>query len=289
MNLAALFQDPPPAFAFELSEAGIAVADMSKAPQTEFRPIVPGVISVSPLRDNIVSADELASAVRAVVPANVKRKDMALILPDYCMRVAVLDFDSFPADHKEQLSLVRFRMKKSVPFDVESAAVGYFAQPAVEGKLDVVTAVTPVEIISRYEAPFRAAGMNPGFVTTSSLAMLELVDSGPVTVIAKLSGRILTLMVIKDGVLKLIRCLEVSDAADVAADLYPTFAYVEDQLGVKAERLLLCGFGADAIDRERQFQQDLGVAVQVLQSRVGTPGEANAGLMGYLQAAISKN
>ncbi len=283
MNLAALFQDPPPAFAFELSEAGIAVADMSNAPQIEFRPIPPGAISISPLRDNFVAPDELASAVRAVIPANLKRKDMALILPDYCTRVAVLDFDSFPTDPKEQLSLVRFRMKKSVPFDVESAAVGFYAQPPVDGKLDVVTAVAPVEIISRYEAPFRAAGMNPGFVTTSSLAMLELVDSAAVTVIAKLTGRILTLMVIKDRVLKLIRCLEVGD---VAADLYPTFAYVEDQLGVKVERLLLCGFGAEAGAREREFQQDLGIAVEVLQSRLGTPGETNAGLMGYLQSAM---
>ena len=39
-----------------------------------------------------------------------KRREAALILPDYCARVAVLDFDSFPADPKEQLSLVRFRL-----------------------------------------------------------------------------------------------------------------------------------------------------------------------------------
>jgi hypothetical protein len=70
MKIAALFQDPPPAYAFELSEAGIAVADMAKAPQTEFHPLAPGSISVSPLRDNILMPDELANAVRAIAPAN---------------------------------------------------------------------------------------------------------------------------------------------------------------------------------------------------------------------------
>jgi type IV pilus assembly protein PilM len=285
MKLAALFQDPPPAYAFELSEAGIAVADMAKAPQTDFRPLAPGAISVSPLRDNILIPDELAATVRAIVPANGKRKDVALILPDYCTRVAVLDFDSFPTDPKEQLSLVRFRIKKSVPFDVESAAVGYWAQPAVGGKLDVVAAVTPVEIVARYEAPFRAAGMNPGFVTTSSLAMLSLVDSKEVTVVAKLTGKILTLMVLKDGSLKLIRCLELGD---IAADLYPTFAYVEDQLGVKAELLLLCGFGAETENRQRQFESELGIPVEALRSRVGAPAENNAGLMGYIQSALEQ-
>ena len=33
---------------------------------------------------------------------------------------AVLAFDQFPTDPREQASLVRFRMKKSVPFDVET-------------------------------------------------------------------------------------------------------------------------------------------------------------------------
>src|SRR5713226_9222283 len=230
MNLATLFKDPPPAYAFELSEAGISSAELARAPQTGFHPLTPGTISVSPLRDNILMPDELAAAVRGLAPVNGnrKRRDTALILPDYCTRVAVLDFDSFPADPKEQLSLVRFRMKKSVPFDVESAAVGYWSQGTGAGKQDVVAAVAPVEIIARYEAPFRAVGMNPGFVTTSSLAMLQLIDGREVAVVAKLTGAVLTLMVLKHGVLKLIRCLELGD---VAADLYPTFAFVEDQLG----------------------------------------------------------
>jgi type IV pilus assembly protein PilM len=280
MNLATLFKDPPPAYAFEVSEAGIASADVAKAPLTEFHPLTPGTVSVSPLRDNILMPDELAAAVRRLAPVNGarKRRDIALILPDYCARVAVLDFDSFPADAKEQISLVRFRMKKSVPFDVESAAVGYWTQTS-GGKVDVVAAVAPVEIIARYEAPFRAAGMNPGFVTTSSLAVLQLVDGRKVTVIAKLSGNVLTLMVVNGGVLKLIRCLELGE---VAADLYPTVAYVEDQLGVKAEGLLLCGFGAGTDEYQRQFHKDLGIPVEPLRSPMGVPGETNAGLLGFL-------
>ena len=283
MSLASLFKDPPPAYVIELSEAGIAVADVAKAPQTDFRPLAPGTISVSPLRDNILMPDELALSVRSVAPTNGKRKDTALILPDYCARVAVLDFDSFPGDSKEQLALVRFRLKKSVPFDVESAAVGYWPQSSGSGKLDVIAAVAPIEIIARYEAPFRAAGMNPGFVTTSALAMLSLVEGREVTVIAKLSGRILTLMVLSAGILKLIRCIEFSD---LTGDLYSTFAYVEDQLGVKAERLLVCGFGTETEERQRQFQLELGIPVEPLRSSVGIPGENNAGLIGYMQSTL---
>ena len=50
-----------------------------------------------------------------------------------------------------------------MPFDVESAAVSYCAQPAADKQVDVVVVMAPLEIVSRYEAPFRAAGMNPGW------------------------------------------------------------------------------------------------------------------------------
>ena len=74
MNLASLFNDPPPSYAFEISEAGIASAEIAKAPETSFHPLSSRTISVSPLRDNILMPDELAAAVRGLVPANGNRK-----------------------------------------------------------------------------------------------------------------------------------------------------------------------------------------------------------------------
>src|SRR2546421_6558473 len=252
-SISTLWQDPPPALAFELSEAGVAMAWTRKSPDFDFRPIEPGVISVSPLRDNIVEPEKLASAVRSMIPQNGgrKRRDAALILPDSCVRVAVLDFDTFPSDAKDQLPLVRFRMKKSVPYDVESAVLSYHAQPRGSGKkVDVVVSVAPIEIIARYEAPFRSAAIEPGFVTTSALASLELVKETGTVVIAKLSGRMLTILVLSSGVLKLVRSLDLTEPgiAEIVADLYPTFVYIEDNLGTKAEKLLLAGFGPSAAE-----------------------------------------
>src|SRR5579864_2226481 len=156
------------------------MARTGRNPEFDFRALSPGVISVSPLRDNLLEPDQLAQAVRGMVPQNGgrKRRDAALILPDACARVSVLDFDNFPSDPKEQLPLVRFRIKKSVPYDVESAALSYRAQPSggSEKRFDVVVTVAPVEIVSRYEAPFRAASIEPGLVTVSALAALELVN-----------------------------------------------------------------------------------------------------------------
>ncbi len=279
--------------AFEISEAGISVARLSAKTELDFRPLKAGVLGITPLKDNVLLPDELAIAVREAAPqnGNRKRRDAALILPDYSTRISVLDFDNFPSDHKEQLALIRFRIRKSVPFDVESAAISYFAQQSEGKKYDVVVVVAPLEVISRYEAPFRAAGINPGLVTTSSLSALNLIEEGGITVVAKISGRVLTVMVLRNGRLKLVRCLEVhaNDVAEIAADLYPTFVYIEDNIGAKADQLLLCGFGEHLDAARQQFQRELAVEVEAVRSPLGPPGENNAGLLGYLRSVARDN
>jgi type IV pilus assembly protein PilM len=292
-SISALLQDPPPSMAFELSEAGVAIARIGAKTELDFRPLKPGALAVSPLKDNVIMPDELSIAVREMAPQNGsrKRRDAALILPDYSTRIAILDFDSFPSDAKEQASLVRFRIRKSVPYDIESAAVSYFAQPGEGKKFDVVVVVAPLEVIAPYEAPFRAAGLNPGLVTTSSLAVLNLVQDGGITVLAKISGKVLTVMVLQDRRLKLVRCLEVAatDIAEIASHLYPTLVYIEDNMGSKAGRLLLCGFGEHMEEARQRFQGELGLGVEPVRSPLGTPGKNNAGLLGYLKSVARNN
>ncbi len=279
--------------AFEISAAGVAAARIGHKAELEWRPLKNGTLAVSPLKENVVDPDDYSMTVRALAETHTarKRKDVALILPDFSTRTAVVDFDTFPSDAKEQAALVRFRLKRSVPFDVESAALSYWAQPAANPKVDVVVVMAPIEIVARYEAPFRAAGMIPGLVTISSLAALELAPEAGLHVVAKIAGNVLTVLVRDKGVLKLARCLEMpsSQLDDVAAVLIPTFVYVEDNLGRRAERLMLCGFEARTSEAQRRFGEELGVEVEPLHSALGVPTETNAGLLGYLRSIARNN
>jgi type IV pilus assembly protein PilM len=291
-SLKAILIDPPPGMAFEVSEAGIAAARIGHHTELDFRPLEPGVLAISPLKENVLDEAAFKAAVKALAATHAARKgkDATLILPDFSTRTTVLDFDTFPSDVEEQLGLIRFRLKRSVPFDVESAAVSYVAQPGPK-RFDVVVVMTPRDIISRFEAPFRAAGLNPGLVTTSSLAALELAPEGGLTMIAKLTGKSITLLVRDKTTLKLVRCLDLpsNELEDITAVLVPTFVYMEDNLGGRADKLLLCGFGARTEDAKRQFEQELTVEVDELRSPLGVPGEHNAGLLGYLRSVARNN
>lgn len=282
-KLSQLMQDSAPEYIFELSEAGIAYMRHGMA-QPEFRPLELGVITVSPLADNIMKPDVLADAVRSIAASGAgrKRRTAVVILPDYCARVSVLEFDKLPPDHKEQMSLIKFRMKRTVPFDVESAAVSFHV-PHGKGKSDVVVVLAALEIVARYEAPFRSAGFHPGIVTTSAIAMMEMNQQAGNSIMARLNGRALSVIVMRDGSPKLVRTVELAEptADEILAVLIPTIAYVEDELRSQPDRLMLAGFDEDG--RAPAWALELGIPIEPLRSRYGPPTQTNAGLLGYLE------
>jgi len=287
MPLATLLQDPPPTHAFELSEEGISFASVAEPAGAEFARIEPGVLLVSPLHENVQQPHVLEQQIRSLVPANGHRKRRAaVILPDYCARVAVLDFDTFPSDLDEQQALVRFRLKKSVPFEVDTAVVSYIRQPASNAKVDILAAVISSDIVVQYEAPFRAAGFQPGLVTVSSLAALNLLAPDGITLLVKLSGRVLSVLVMLDNAVNLARCIEMEGGRldDIESVLHPTIAYIEDELKGRPKQIWLAGFGPEMDQLAPRWEKEWGVAVQAVRSRFGEPGRGNAGLLGYLES-----
>lgn len=285
-NIANLLKEPPPSHIFEVSEAGIAYARPSGAEfETGFVPFEPGTLAVSPIEDNVRRADLVAAQIALIAPVQDarKRRPASLILPDYAARVTVLEFDTLPAKPEEQLALIRFRLKKTLPFDIDSAAVSYFVQPAASTdaphRAEVVAVSVAFEIVARYEALFRAAAFHPGEITTSALASLHMFRGDGPTVIAKIGGRVLTVMALVGGNLKLFRCVEMEEGTeqDVLRVLQPTFAYVEDELAAPGANLVLCGFPRGALASWRSSE--------VLSGSFGTGGPFNSGLLGYLEGA----
>lgn len=290
-SISNLLRDAPPRHIFQLSEAGIAYSrPAGKTSETGFMPFEPGTLVVSPVEDNIRRADLVAAQIARIAPAPDarRRRPAALILPDYAARVSVLDFDSLPPKPEEQLALIRFRLKKTLPFDVDSAAVSYFVQPSAEAHRREVVAVSIAhEVVARYEALFRAAAFHPGEITTAGLAALNLykgdgdLSKNDSAVIAKIEGRVLTVMALVGDALKLFRCVELEDATedDVLGVLQPTFAYMEDELAAPGSRLVLCGFAPGVLAGWKP--------TETLSGRLGAPGPFNAGLLGYLEGARS--
>ncbi len=88
----------------------------------------------------------------------VKNEDVALLLPDSVIRVFVLHFDVFPRKAEEAIPILRWRLKKSVPFEAEETLISYMRQSPRDDGVDIVTGLGASAHCSRIRIAGRVGG-----------------------------------------------------------------------------------------------------------------------------------
>ncbi len=292
-----LLPDPPPPLVFEIGDGLLTgVRRTGSTIEARARLELPlEIVEVSSLEVKIVDTAALAVLFEELLLelAPIPRPTAALLLPDAASKLAVLEFDSLPSKPQELRSLIEFRLKKTVPFDVRAARLSYQVQTSRRTP-SVLVAATPGEAVWPFEELLREFGLHLGFISLSSASMLNLVSAREMTLVTKLSGSIMTMAAIDESAVRLVRSVESPRASDVelesslskfVADLYPTFVYIEDNLGSPVSRLLLAGFGELTDPAAGYFSEQLGCQVEALRSPNGILGADDSGIEGYLQAA----
>jgi len=290
-----LISDPPPLLVFEVSEDGVTgvrrdSADGAIAARAE-RSLEPGVIEAAATRPNVRQPEIIEGAVKEIIVdlGVTKRNETALILPDASTRLTVVEVESWPASNEERLQLLRERLAKTVPFDMESTRIAFQSDKTVDG-YSVLVAMTPVEIVRQYEEVFDRCGLWPGYVEQSMAAALNLLPDGDMTLLAKLSGSSMTIAAVEQGMVRMIRGVDValdgySVMDDMIADLYPTRVFVEDQLEARVGRVALAGFGDLLPEALERLPREMDCSVAPLEAGGGAVGPRDAGIWGYLEAA----
>jgi type IV pilus assembly protein PilM len=192
--------------------------------------------------------EAVAAAIRtALDQASPRTRSVTVIIPDTVVRVFVLDFDSLPDNLVEALPVLRFRLRKMVPFDVEHAGLSYQVLMENKHECKVLAAVLPGPVLAEYEAAVRAAGYEPGAVLPSSLAALAAVDSMEAVLIANMSSVALTTCISNGQDLLLYRTLDLPENPALRLDearrgVAVAAAYYEDKLGARPTRLHFAGY-----------------------------------------------
>jgi type IV pilus assembly protein PilM len=118
------------------------------------RELPPGSVVPDLTENNILQPEVVRKAINDAVGSVAGRlRDVVGVLPDAAVRVVLLDFDTLPSSPAEAEGVVRFRLKKSLPFDVDKAKVSYHVQQSLGG-LRLVAAVALASVIEDYEAAF---------------------------------------------------------------------------------------------------------------------------------------
>ena len=93
------------------------------------RELAPGSVVPDLVENNLRQREAVRSGIEDALGSVAGRaKDVIAIVPDAAVRVMLVEVDTLPSDREEALGVIRFRLKKSLPFDVEKAKVSYHAK-----------------------------------------------------------------------------------------------------------------------------------------------------------------
>jgi type IV pilus assembly protein PilM len=230
----------------------IAARASDRQPRLEMftsRHLPEGTITPGLSAPNVLNPEALRTAISGALGAiGGSSHDVIVILPDAAIRILLLDFETLPNNPQDIDPVIRFRLKKSLPFDVDEAAVSYEIKRGSTG-VRVVAAVSPRSIVDEYESAFRAVGYSPGVVLPSSLAALGTVEGERPTLMLKVDPNNIIIAAAEHQELRLVRTLDNPHGSNVSASelaegVLPSIVFFEDTFAAHIEQIYVGGVAA---------------------------------------------
>lgn len=256
-----------PRWACELSSAHVSVAGADRSRSRilgkSSSELPAGAIVPSLVETNVSNPQAVSAALRqALSAAGFRGTEIVLVIPDEATRIAVMNLEAWPKDPGEQHSLVRWKFKKTVPFDVESAQVDF----AIIGRgksVDLLATVSPRSVIREYEALVESLDLDPGCVIPSTLAAMRLLGTNVGdTLFLKRSDDGVSTSIFAEGRLRFYRRVASVPLYDA---VFPTMMYYMDKLGGQAlKHMVVCGFET-AFAEIRQLAEQLQMTVRPME------------------------
>ena len=199
-------------------------------------------------RPNLGSLDDLTRQTRELFEkSGTKPGRVSLVLPDNLAKVSIVTLPERPATRKQLREMLRFKLRRSVPFRLEEAAISSWALPGPGPEMQLLVAVMMRSVVEQYEAAFEAAGARPGLVELCTPSLFNLarpelakaVASGADAALLNCTRNYFTLLIVRADRVVFFRCKtyaggEEDDAsgrlAVLGRELTSSFSYYAEKL-----------------------------------------------------------
>src|SRR5205807_57505 len=136
-----------------------------------------GTVATSYSETNIRNAEVVQSTLRQLLnETGFTGGEIVIVVPDDMARIAFVTAEKPSKNSEEQSTFIRWKLKKTVPFDVDSAQIAYRTLGPHRGGpgVDILVALSPRPIVEEYENLFDSLDIHAGMVVPSTLAVLNL-------------------------------------------------------------------------------------------------------------------
>jgi Tfp pilus assembly PilM family ATPase len=273
--------------ALEISSAQVVAVGLSTGVGTPTvvrqasAPLPAGALVPALNAHNLVDRTAVHAAVRQVLDQVGRPRRVALVLPDPVARLSIVRFDTVPARQEDLEQLVRFQVKKSAPFPIETAHLSVVPGRSLEGGAkEFVVALARRDVLEEYEGACTAAGAHAGVVDLATCSLLNLAMANPARVVGDATSDWMlvhlavgysTVAIVRGDVPILFRNRIAEAEGPLTEIVHQSAMYYEDRLeGRGFGRVVIAGEGAageEAREVERVVRERLFAPVEPIDLR----------------------
>lgn len=247
------FEPNLPLVACEINRRAISVVRLdSRNPALVERfsvtPLAEGLVSPSLIRPNISSLPDFVAVLKsALAKAEIRTAKMSLALPDASAKVSLHPLDTLPGNENEKQQLLRWKLKKTIPFNIDEGQVTSLDHKLSNGKHLVLTVCIHKEVLAQYEEVFQRLGIHAGYICLSSFATFELISRFEPDLVQRsvLLLRVrpsgVSSLIVQEGRVVLFRQTDVGEEEafagtdalglpDLSDEIHPCVTYYQDKL-----------------------------------------------------------
>jgi type IV pilus assembly protein PilM len=176
------FASPPPSVGLEIAASrvtAVSIAEQGGRPMvmahaTERLP--EGLVVPALNQPNITNRAAVTAAVNRVLGQIGGRPSrIALVIPDGAAKVSLVRFEKLPPKAEDLEQLIRWQVKKTVPFPIEQAQITWTRGATdATGAVEFVVSLARRDIIEEYEAVCQAANAQAGLVDLATVNLINL-------------------------------------------------------------------------------------------------------------------
>ena len=199
-------------------------------------PLPPGTLLLSRREPNVTDPGAFVSSVReAHQRLSTKERTVSVSLPDATGRVVLLDLEGRFKNREEGMEIIRWKLKKSLPFDISTVHLDYqILSETDHGAVSLLVSLISRPVVAQYEELLIQAGLEPKYLDFTSFNLyrlfsprLEMSDNGAFVTFYRGA---MTVLIFYGGVLSFYRTKEtVGEAQNLYQEVNSSFLVYGDR------------------------------------------------------------
>lgn len=275
-----VFKSPRPLWACEFTSRHVIVAGVDsshkKIAGRAVEPLPLDAVSSSLNGKNLVDSETVRDITKdAIRRAGVRGYEMSVVIPDDSSRIALVTAENLAGKADDREAFLRWKLKKTVPFDADTAQIAYQVLGPHEGRdekgVDVMVALSPRSIVQEYEELLEKLDIHAGYVVPSTIALMNLHPEGGAegrpedVLLVKVSPDSIATTVYQKRRPRFYRRVAEMPLYDA---VYPTMMYYQDKLGgTSLSSAIVCGYDRDLHSDMEELEDRLNVPVRGMEPR----------------------